>query len=72
MERELESAAHALRAGDFGGARRMLLRLRREARSAEERSAIDAELARLQPDPLALVLLGSALLIFAGIVMLTR
>jgi len=66
----LQDAQKALRSGDFGGARRTLLRLRPEVKSDEDRQAAEDLLWRFRPDPAAFVLLGVSLVLFVLVVAL--
>jgi hypothetical protein len=69
---EIAAARQALRIGDFGAARRTLLRLRAAAPKEETRRAADELLERLRPDPAAIVLLVLCLVGFVVVILVTR
>lgn len=67
----LAEAEAALREGDFGAARRLLLRLRAEAQGDTERAAVGVVLDRLRPDWLAAVLFVGGIVFFVVLVAMT-
>ena len=69
---EIEAALAAMRAGDFGGPRRALLALRRDAPSEEVRRAADEVLDRMRPDPVAIFLFVVCLLGFIVVTLVMR